>query len=511
MLKYVLNITLVCFLTTIVALPVVAQTRGDLAKQIQRLDRDLERARELVNSFDNRRALELVNQAIQLRTEAVRLLEKNSPTKRDLTEAAARIKMARAKLITAAKLTLDGPVRRLRSELEELLIRADDLVGRSANREAQRTLNEAKKNRNSAERAASSMQIEKAVEHFRVAVTLGKRSIQLASGSGNADIDKLREERRKFENLQDRALELLTLHPNDRAEQVYRQAVNSSKSAENAFHNGDIDLARRLLNQSVLLMLRAIDLSHGDARSVSIDRVDAALFQVKDLLERSRELIAASGRPRAKVLLERARRFIQDAEIAARSGRGNEALTKIELARNMLRRAERLSGAGVPRQFVRKVTDEISKTKIDIVAARASLGTDAPRDADRLIRMAEWTLRRAEKAAASGFRRLALEAVLASQRFLARADQLSKRQSGGVASKEQTQVRLGQLDAAISETEQNLNGATGEWNRQLLQSAKDIRKLAKDSFNQGNYRAANEAVQVSLELLRKSSRKSSNN
>lgn len=509
--RHVVSIILFGLLSMTIMSSAVAQTRTDLAKQIQRLDRDLERARELVNSFDNRRALELVNQASQLRTEAVSLLEKDSPSRRDLTEAAAKIKMARAKLITAAKLTLDGPVRRLRSELEELLIRADDLVGRSTNREAQRTLNEAKKNRNSAEMAASSMQVEKAVEHFRVGVTLAQRSIQLASGSGDNDIDKLREERHKFESLQDRARELLAAHPNDRAEQVYRQAINTSKSAENALHNGDVELARRLLNQSVLLMLRAIDLAHGDTPSVSIDRVQAALFQVRDLLDRSREAIAASGRPRARLLFERARRFVSDAERAAQSGRTSEALTKIELARNMLRRAERLSGVGVTRRLNRKVSNEISKTKNDIVAARTALGTDAPRDADRLIRMAEWALRRAERADASGFSRMALEAVLASQQFLARAEQVARSRDNGLLSKAQAEVRLGQLEAAIADAEQNLNVTADAWNRQLLQSAKDIRKLATDSFNQGNYRAANEAAQVSLELLRKSSKTRSNN
>ncbi len=482
-----------------------AQTRADLAKQIQQLDRNIERARELVASFDNQRALALVNEASRLRDEAVRLIQSDSPTSRDFIQAAANIKLANANLLTAARLTLEGPVRRLRSQLEELLIRADDVVVRSGHRESQRLLDEAKKNREAGERAASVTQVQKAVEHFRVGITLAERAIHLASGSGDADIDKLREERRKFENLRERALEILDAHPNDRARQVYQQAVSTARSAENAFNNRNIELARRLLNQSVLLMLRAIDLAQPDA-AVAVGRLESELFQLKDLLERSRELISGGGNPRVVLLLRRAQRLSREAEAAVGEGRSDEAITKIGLARNMLRRVDRLAGADQPRQFNTKVTEEIEKTRNDIATVQSGLRADAPQEAAVFVRMAEWALRRAEKASTAGLNRVALEAVLASQRFLTRAERLTSGGGDEAPSRAQTQIRLGQLDAAISEAEQESGSKSAEWGRQLLESAKGIQRLANDSFDQGNYRAANEAIQISFELLRKISK-----
>ena len=47
--------------------------------------------------------------------------------------------------------------------------------------------------------------------------------------------------------------------------------------------------------------------------------------------------------------------------------------------------------------------------------------------------------------------------------------------------------------------------------RQLLESAKDIRNLSLESFQKGNFRAANEGIQVAFGLIRKIMKNTSDN
>ncbi len=483
--------------------PASAQTLVDLTRALTRLDRDLARAQELVTSFNNDRAIRLVQQAQQLRDEAANLIHKDRPTRRDRTEAAAKIKLAQARLMAAAQLALDGPVRRLRSRLEELLRKADETVPHSRNREAQRTLNEAKKNRDSGERAATAASADKAAEHFRVGITLAERAIQLSARSVDTIIDHLREEKRKFEVLRDHTRQLIDQHGNRQAELIFQQALRTYESAETTFRNGNVDLTKTLLNQASLLLLRATDLARSDSPGHT-DQPSSVLFRVHELLQETRDRVRASQSPAAKRILERASRFVMDAEAAAKAGNTQLVMTKLELAENMIRRANRLAAAQSRRPFNKKVLREIENTRSDIAAVRQNMHADTPRDAGTLLRMSEFALQRAEQASAAGFSRVALEAVLAAQRFLSRAEQVTSDDGAGRQTRAQTEVRLKQLETALVDAESRVVESMENWSLQLLQSARAIKRLAEDSFRKGDYRAANEGIQVSFELLRKS-------
>lgn len=478
----------------------LAQTRDDFAKTIQRLDNRLNRAKELVRSFDSRRALELVERAQKLRDEAVSAAQTNN-----LVEATAKVRLAFSLLEQAAKITLEGPIKRMRSQLEELLRKADDLVLKSRNKEAQRILDEAKKNRVAAENAVSAMQIERAVEHYRVAIMLAERSLSLVSNSGNLNFDRILDERRKFENLRERARDFVDSSGDNRARRIFQQAINMSRSAEEAYRKGNIELAKKFYNQSILLLLRSMDLASGETPGAE-NQAELALFRLRDLMEDSRDVLSQSDKPRANRLFERARRFANEAQIAIQEGRGYEALWKIELAENMVQRARRIAENGVRRQYSNKINEEIENTKNEISAVQSTMTSDSPKDAEILIKMSQFTINKAEKAAQAGLNRAALEAVLASQRFLTRAERILRAQETSSTSREQIQVRFNQLDAAIAESEDRILDSSQDWSKQLLQSAKEIRQISYESFQKGNYRAANEGIQVSFELLRKSLR-----
>ncbi|MFQ5864389.1 MAG: hypothetical protein ACE5IW_04075 [bacterium] len=475
-----------------------SQTQNDLVKALERLNRELDMVKELVYSFHNQRGIELVKEAEGLRNQVVADVHNDN-----FVAAGAKIKMAFFKLEQAVKITLEGPVKRLRSRLEELMRQADNVVLGSHHKEAERILREAKLNRDAAERALTNMQVNKAAEHYRVAVNLTKRSIDLVHKAVNSLKDRINEERRRFELLRERALEVVEKSDDPRVKQVYDQAIKLALSAEEALRNHKFELAKKFLNQSILLLLRAMDMASGESSTV-VDKTDIALFRLKDLIENSREFILKSHRPRAKLLFERATRLAREAELAAKEGRNYEALWKIEVAENMIRRARRLVERRDGPRFTNKISQEIENTKNDIAQVRENLALGSPRDAEVLIDMAQFAIDRAERASLAGFHRLALESVLASQRFLTKAERILKAQEAFAISKEKIEVRLSQLNEAIEESERRIAESDLDWPRRMLNGAKDIRRIAVDSFHKGNYRAADEGIQVAFELIRKS-------
>ncbi len=479
---------------------VLAQDVERITRRIQRLNADIERVRELAVSFKSEKALELVMRAERERNSAVALAREGK-----FVQANARIGVANRLLEQAAKLLLGRPLRQMRSQVRELLRRADDTVPRSQNKQALRILNKAKQNRDAAERNVAEMKVERAVEHFRVAKTLAEQAIQMASQSPVNAVDKIRDEKRKFEALKERARDAVDRSQNPQALRIFQQAVEISHKAEDALKSGHFETAKRLLNQSVLLLLRALDLA-SDNQDDLMTRAERALSNLQNLLNTADEAMSQNPGSGAQRLVQRAKRLEREANLALQNGSPNTALWKVDLAGRLLQRVRRLMRGGSGQRFDGRVAQELESGQADLAELESRLGPDAPRDAMVLLRMARFALDKAEQASRAGINRAALEGVLAAQRFMSKAERIAtKNEAGGLASA-QIEIRLHQLDAAISDVESRMSDVAPQWSVRLIESAKEIRQLAFDSFNSGNLNAANEAVQVSFELLRKSSK-----
>ena len=137
-----------------------AQSSDEAAQTIERLNRTIEQVKDLVESFRNDLARQLVVQAEQLRDQAVTALHNG-----ELIKARAKVNLAFSLLKKATELALAIPVRRLQSQLEELLQRADHFVIGSCNQQAERLLQEAKSHRDKALNGVSAGQIQEAAEH----------------------------------------------------------------------------------------------------------------------------------------------------------------------------------------------------------------------------------------------------------------------------------------------------------------------------------------------------------
>ncbi|MCH8018349.1 hypothetical protein IH785_00720 [candidate division KSB1 bacterium] len=489
-----------------------AQSPNDAAQTIERLNRTIEQVKDLVESFRNDLARQLVIQAEQLRDEAVTALHNG-----ELIKARTKVNLAFSLLKKATELALAIPVRRLQSQLEELLQRADHFVLGSCNQQAERLLQEAKSYRDKALNGISAGQIQEAAEHYRVAMQLAYQAMDIVNRTTDVNRDRIKNERVKFENLSERARELVEKCNGDharQARQVFQNAITFANEADKALRNCNLNLAKKLYNQSMLLLVRAMNFCPDHLRGDDVSLAKIKLFQLRKKMEDAQERIARSQNRRATRLYERTQKFADEAESALNSENPNSdrlALTKIQLAGKMLERALRLAQPGGQGRFANRIMDEIESTKAEISELRGRLTTDSPADAEVLVRMSEFAIKRAEQAARRDFNKLALEGVLAAQKFLTRAERVLDSKQPSSISGDKIQIRLNQLDEAIGEAEDRVLDSRQDLYRQLLESAKDIRNLSLESFQKGNFRAANEGIQVAFELIRKIMKNTSDN
>src|SRR3990172_2129898 len=375
---------------------VSAQKRDDLTRELQRLEREIERVGSVVALFNHEKATELVLRAKQLYDEAV-----DDAQNKRFAAAEIKIRAAFALLERAAKIAIDtftGTINRLRSRLLELLRKADYLISKSNNKDAERLLNQAKKNQLAADDAVSAMKYARALEHFRVAVNLAEQCIKMLEKSPSNTTDVILDEKRKYENLLERAREIIENSQNSQAKQTYQNALIYAKDAENSYRNGRIVLARKLFNQSILLLLRAMDLASATTPAAT-DQTTDKFYRLRDMISQSRDEILQSNKPRAKLLFDRAVNLLNEAESAAREGRNQEAIWKVELAETFLRRAQRIIQTQPNEQLSDKITQEIANTKSDIATLRGEVDTDTSMDVQILLRMAEFSITKAEQAA----------------------------------------------------------------------------------------------------------------
>lgn len=484
-----------------------AQNRTDFEKLLQELDHRIERLTNLLTVSGNDRALEMVLKAHNLREEAV-----TDAKNRRFEIAAAKLRAAFSLLDRAEDIaikTFKGTVSRLRNRISERFTRAEQLFSHTRNREAQRLLEQAKNNFNSGERAFSAKLYERSFEHYNLALILVNKTITLAKSlSDTGDTDVLTEERRKFENLKERAATLVEHSHNALARQTYQNALTTARNALAAYNNGRKNLAKKLLDQASLLLLRAINLASTDhGASVSAVNTEDKFVRLRDFIEQSRDLIEQSDNPRTKILFNRANNILNQAQTSARAGENAEALGKFKMAENLVRRAIRIAQSNGRRNFSSNILQQIESTKNEISWAKANIQADSPADAKILLNVAELAINRAQRAANSKTNRLALESILVAQRFLTRAEKVLNEGGNGNIERKNVEQQLGQLDAALAEAENRIANFTDEtWNRQLLRSARDIRNIAAESFEKGNFIAANEAVQIAFDLIRKSLR-----
>lgn len=516
-------IAIFLFSATVMPPPVSAQEtvlEGRVKKSLEELKNLLAQANEVLNVFEHREARDLLAKAFELYKKAEDQYNRALMSAREreglLNMAMGNINLARPLVQGAMRLSLGRQLVLLRNSLEELFRRAEQMVIASGNRDAERWLREAQKQKLEADRAMAAQNYGKAVASYNLAKSLAERALKLVEGARPTPEvtpeTTITREKERYENIAARARETVETSKNSAARVVFEQAQKQARAAEKAFRQGEFVLAQRLYRGAARLLLRAIDLAMTGQQFQDYGRNEVALLQ--DLIQTAEQETKDSMTPREALLLERARTLAGEAEAAIERKQAQEAKWRIELARNLVDKVMRKAGRSVDTQenLARRYAEALQESARDIEEVRAKAREANHPEALLLVELAATAYRAAENAGqqsqpARPLRqlRLAFQLIRTAQYFLLRAETLLREPLPANVASAPTRAAVGQQLAQLENSIQVLRQAPQQDDPESCQvvgiQAMQMSKRAQAALERGETRVALAIIEVINDLI----------
>jgi len=454
----------------------------------------------LVKVETSRKAAEIkYNQALALDVNDSRLKNLREKLLAEALENITEGKNSLAGLESAIKLALEAllsGISRQRNNVGELLLRAEQTVIGSGNRQAERLVYQAKKFQGDADQAVLRRNFCYTLSAYNSAINLLMDALKAVEGrrpmpDATPEMVIAREKER-FENLAKRAGEAVETSKNSAALSVLEQAQKQARAAEEAFRKGEIVVAQQLYGGATRLLLRAIDLAMVGQKDRDFGRNEIALLQ--GLVQTAAQEINAGADPRASLLLQRARGLLNEAEAALGRQQPQEVKWRIELARNFVDKAMRKAdrGAVTAENFAQRFNEALQVLARDIAEVGAKARDANKAEAQQLVELATNAYQAAENAGRQNRLVIGFQLIRMAQHFLLRAETLLRDSTtpnaANLPARETVLQRLTLLESALQEIP-NEGGA---------ESCETVRMQVAELIKRG--RAALERDQIRLAI-----------
>jgi len=473
-----------------------AQPFRDARQALARLDKRLKFAQDLLQTFPDNRARDLLKRAIQERDRAAAAI-----SARRYREAQRCVIRANKFLDAALKIILAGPLNRQKERLDALIRQAENVVAGSGNRRAEELLRKAKHNRLLAIKNFQEKRFDKAMEFYRIAIFLAERSIELVEGRSRTIEEQYAKEEERFKELLERARTLVQEAGTRESQRLIHQAMEQAQRSRQAALRGDLRLALEFYYRATRLLIRAIDLAEG--RPVGARRtVEEEMEHLRDLTLSVRDRIESGENPRAKLLLGKAMTLERKARSAFDKGRYREALQQTRIAKDLIRQAVKLMEMEkVP--LKERVEEELVKLKDEIYYLSSQAEESRDPEVKEILRQAEACLKDAEVALTQEKPRLALERIWIASRLSSRAANLLEGKESRLSA-EKVKERIVRLNKAIVEIRPKVEKSENELARELFSYALKMKINAESSLEKGQINLATEQIKVAEKILIKS-------
>ena len=480
-------------------------TAAEVRLEREQLKRLIETAHEVLTAYPNERAQQFLSKAETLAKESDQKLAAGQ-----LLLAQGQIREAKVIVEKAIKLTLESPLLRLHNRLQELLQRAETDVLGGGNREAIRLVQEARKNKMLGEQAVQRLQPLPAAQYFQAAITLLERALKLAGGNGGGEgnpTELLQRARDYYVELSRQLEERLRQCENPAARRLLDQIQKQTQLAEEAERKSDPALALRFRNNAIRLLLRALDLCAIGVTSQEAGALAAETNAVRELLAQTEERVNASTEPRARALLDWARKLLLEAETDLAAQKIYAAQRRLSRARNLIEKVERFKTQS-PSDNNAQCLAALAQLAADIEDLQEQLTTAPNSEAQNLIELARKAHGDAEKicqrkpqtvqsfAAFRALLRLAHQFLLQAETLLQDAP------PGGAQEQEVLRQRLQQLNATLAEVQTNSGNQAQTLAKVLIEQAADLRTRAQAAFERKQFYMSAEFCDLAFELLR---------
>ncbi len=451
-------------------------------------------ASELLRQFPNEQAKRFLEEADKLYKRAVQLARENR-----LTQAKGVIDQATALINKALGLALQNPVRRLVSQLDELMRRAENIRPGMRSTDIERLLQRARRNRQDAERAAHRGDFVQAMEYYRVAISLAQKALDYGGMTSAQSVD-YSSEKARFQTMAERARAAIEASKNKAAHAIYEQAMRQAHLAETSLNSGNRAMALSHYNSAIKLMLRAFDLASKNSPA-DINSLRAEYETIQSMIQTARERQSTQSDPRLRTMLTRAEQSLARARTAVENGRPESARLHLNLARGFLNTLFRDRGAGPASR--QRIDQELRNLKIDIELASDVLQGAQNAQAGDLVRMADRFRQQAENDIEQGRQRIALQKILVAQRFLSQAER-SRRGDASRRNRLTAENQVRRLEQLLAEATDLMAGQQATpFMREMLLNAEKMRRQARDMLARGRYALAYELADVGIEFAKK--------
>ena len=462
------------------------QQRRQLQTQVENLKQRILQVEQLLQAFNN-------NAARNVLLEAKKLGEQIESEFRQgrYGNVLALIRTANNTLDRILAIATDGTLKRLVSELKQVMQQADFEVLGGGNKEAERILRSAKQLHERAEASLQAGKVQKAYEQFTVAITFARQALDMVH-------DACQRERAQFQNMVTRAQNAIDASQNDQAKRISEQAFKSYKLAEQACQEGRSQAAAQLYNRAMRLLLRAIDLTSSGGAALNEAELKIELETAREMLASVKSRFDANDQQRGQALLQRAEENIRNAESLLANGRFVLAKAQLLLARRLLKNVLRI-GYPDDGDVQDKAESELALLQQDIARFERSLPADQPA-ADYLALVRQAALR-AEQAIAAGRYGSALQRILIAQKFLAKAETSGKDRNHLQITQALVQQNIDELLQRLKEAESALHAASASQANDLLEDARAMLRQAESKRQQGKLLLAFQLSEIGKELI----------
>jgi hypothetical protein len=327
------NISYIVVITVLISLiglnGLYAQKISRVHSNFRKLEIYISRIDELVKNFNDERARNFISQA-KIELEKARRLLFNTDSPR---VGLAQILMAKAKNLTdqAARLVLRKPFANLKSQLDNLISKAESIVSISKNDEAHYLLNQAKKFRRLSYTSFSAGKVVKGQEYYRISYFFANKCVEFLSKGGKNIQEQILELDLSIRQLLMQAEDLLDANTQKNLYTMLQEAEKYYEEARQLAEEGDPELALRRLRLVKRFVYRIFDQAER-AETTPQTRTENSLYSLRSLLQALQNDVNQSSNPNARKLLDNAWTLLREAELASENRNYKQAQMKISLS-----------------------------------------------------------------------------------------------------------------------------------------------------------------------------------
>jgi hypothetical protein len=471
-----------------------SQNVNEIFHEFRKLELYMLKIWELVQHFNDQQAIGYMAMAKAEIDKARDLLYASQPR-----YTLARIHMAKAKRYTdlAARVVLSKPFLNLKSQLDNLINRADKEVSDSDSDEAHYLLNQAKKFRQLAYTAFKQNKLVKGGEYFRIAFFFAQKCIDYLKSSEMNLLEQYENLEMSVRQLLGQADEFLANNEKNYLKTLLREAEEHFEDAMALATEGKLQMAINRLRLIKRLLYRVFDQAERDVMS-SEERLKSNLYTLRSFLEALEREVNRSQDNTNKILLDKSWQLFREAEQNYENGNYAASRLKISICQRFANKLFKLTKSK-PISNVDNLEEQLRETQNLLILQEDRVQTSNDKSIMNLYQEANRMLERAQQALSSNKLGIAYQLIQAATRMSARIQRELRKASNNIE-RAALERKYQQVTMAINNLENNeeiqIKYAA------ILKQIKSFAERGKKYMDEGNFILADEYFSTAWEQIK---------